>query len=343
MNRNSIGKTCQLAAVVIVVCSLIPRLQLFYFENGHWLKRDHYEVAYWSYLMIRAWIIALVGVVFGVVLFWLGSRLKSKSSSAKNNVSKFSGKRLAGVLVLIFSGLVVLVALPFIPAFFEKLRQNANPIVVSTTNHFTDADARSNLQATAARMMSLRVRASELDEQQRAEFQANFQKKYKPVIDKWCEAYQGHLPFAPENLTADKFVERIGRSASYFNYTFVLDGTTLCVEDSRNGVFVSYLNAPQAKQLMQLPKGQQPLPNTSVERQKITQMLTLDSGAQFKPDEIRITPTAFSTGINGGAYVEVGGDPNNAVTWKYTLVFGADGKLVYYMRGHDTLIRQKSD
>jgi hypothetical protein len=343
MNRKFAGRICQLAAVVIVVCSLIPRLQLFYFENGHWLKRDHYEVTYWNYLMIRAWLIVLVGVIIGAVLFWLGSRLKSKPASVGDKSSKFSGKRAAGIIFLIFFGLLVLAALPFAPALFERLHPSNHQIVIPTTSHFSAAAARTNLQATATRIMNVRVRASEFDEQQKAEFQANFQSKYKPAIDKWCLAYQKHLPFAPEDLTADKFVERIGRSTSYFNYTFVVDGTTLCVEDSRNGIFVSYLNAPQAKQLMQLPSGEQPSSNTSVERQEITQILALDSGVRFNPDEIRITPTAFSTGINGGAYVEIGGDPNNAVTWKYTLVFGADGKLAYYMRGHDSLIKQKTN
>jgi len=281
-------------------------------------------------------------MIIGAILFWLGNRLKSKPVRVGDRPQKFSGKKVTGIILLIFFGLLVLVVLPFAPAFFERLHQSNHQTLIPSTNHFSAAAARTNLQATATRIMNARVRAPEFDEQQKAEFQANFQSKYKPAIDKWCLAYHGHLSFAPEDLTADKFVERIGRSASYFNYTFVVDGTTLCVEDSRNGIFVSYLNAPQTKQLMQLPSGQQPSSNTSVEKQEITQMLALDSGVRFKPDEIRITPTAFSTGINGGVYVEIGGDPNNAVTWKYTLVFGADGKLAYYMRRHDSLIRQKT-
>jgi hypothetical protein len=31
--------------------------------------------------------------------------------------------------------------------------------------------------------------------------------------------------------------------------------------------------------------------------------------------------------------VHVGGDPNNAASWKYDMVFGADGKLAYYLKG----------
>jgi hypothetical protein len=54
----------------------------------------------------------------------------------------------------------------------------------------------------------------------------------------------------------------------------------------------------------------------------------------FPPAEIRIIPTAFSSSMNGGVHVNVGGDPNNAASWKYTLVFDPDGKLSYYCRGN---------
>jgi hypothetical protein len=39
--------------------------------------------------------------------------------------------------------------------------------------------------------------------------------------------------------------------------------------------------------------------------------------------------------VNGGAFVNVGGDLNNGYTWKYTLVFGDDSKLIYYCKGRD--------
>jgi len=37
--------------------------------------------------------------------------------------------------------------------------------------------------------------------------------------------------------------------------------------------------------------------------------------------------------MNGGVQVIVGGDPVNIASWKFTLVFGPDGKLNYYCRG----------
>jgi hypothetical protein len=70
-----------------------------------------------------------------------------------------------------------------------------------------------------------------------------------------------------------------------------------------------------------------------VSKEKLMQMLNSDSEAGFKPEDVRVIPSGFSSGLSGGAYVEVGGDPNNCLTWKYTLIFGADGKLAYYLKG----------
>ena len=44
-------------------------------------------------------------------------------------------------------------------------------------------------------------------------------------------------------------------------------------------------------------------------------------------------PSGYSGALNGGAIVNVGGNPDNAASWKYDMVFGADGRLVYYLRG----------
>ena len=63
-------------------------------------------------------------------------------------------------------------------------------------------------------------------------------------------------------------------------------------------------------------------------------MLNLDSGTNFPPAEIRVVPTAFSSAMNGGAHVNVGGDPINSASWNFTMVFGLDGNLNYYLRGN---------
>jgi hypothetical protein len=64
-------------------------------------------------------------------------------------------------------------------------------------------------------------------------------------------------------------------------------------------------------------------------------MVNVDSGVEFKPNEVIIRPTAISCALNGGAFVELlptGADPNNGLSSKIDLVFGPDGKLVNYDR-----------
>lgn len=62
--------------------------------------------------------------------------------------------------------------------------------------------------------------------------------------------------------------------------------------------------------------------------------LFAEGGNQFSPNEIRLIPNRYSGALNGSAFVNVGGDPNNAASWKYDMIFDADGKLVYYLKGH---------
>ena len=116
-------------------------------------------------------------------------------------------------------------------------------------------------------------------------------------------------------------------------YMFVFDGITLGIAEVNGSAHVSYMNTPQAKKLMALPDAP-PTTDLSATRNEITKMLTADSGIDFPPAEIRIIPTAFSSALNGGFHVNVGGDPNNVASWKYTLVFGTDGNLNYYCKGY---------
>jgi len=48
-----------------------------------------------------------------------------------------------------------------------------------------------------------------------------------------------------------------------------------------------------------------------------------------------MTPTGFSSAINGGAIVEVGGNPANAASWNYTVIFDSNGTINYYIRGKE--------
>lgn len=181
----------------------------------------------------------------------------------------------------------------------------------------------------------IRRRASELSDSQRAQFLADFEKRYRPAIEHWFDAYHGHLPFAADAVTPDKLVENIGADASFGEYVFVVDGITLGVRDSKGTAQVDYLNDPkQTRKMSALPNGAEaPIPDMPVNRQEVTQMVATDSGTQFPPNEVRMTPSGFSGALNGGELVHVGGDARNGATWKFDMVFGADGKLAYYLRG----------
>jgi hypothetical protein len=85
-----------------------------------------------------------------------------------------------------------------------------------------------------------------------------------------------------------------------------------------------------------VPDGSEaPRTQSPVSAQDVAQMIQTDAGQEFAARDVRITPSGFSGRLNGGAVVEVGGDPDNSVAWKYNLVFGPDGVLAYSLKGHD--------
>lgn len=333
MNRNRLGIVCQVVAVLTIACSMIPRAKLFYFENGHWLKRSQTDVVNWDYLILRSWCVIAVGVLAGAILFWLGSRLKTNSAGiSASPASRFSAKRLVIIFGMIFIGTLLVISLPNVAGLLCQLDRSDRQIVPPPAHHLTAVEAQTNLAKAIARI-NVRVRPSEFNEEQMAEFRTNFDRKYRPAVSNWCNAYKGHLPFSLAALTADKFVERLGRGESFYTYTFMVDGVTVCVTDENGSARMFYLNAPQTQQLMGLPKGSSPFQESPIPKNEIKKMLKLDSGADFADGDINIIPSGFSSALNGGAYVSIGGDPNNSATWKYTLVFGSDGKLAYYLKG----------
>jgi len=181
----------------------------------------------------------------------------------------------------------------------------------------------------------LKTRYSDFSDAERAEFQSNFVARYKPALDKWANAFSGRVPFSPDEITPDKFAERIGPTARYHEYIFVVDGITIGVADKvGTAARVDYLNAPtQTRQLATIPtSGQPPIATVPITRDEIIQMLYADGGVQFKPSDIRITPTGISGSLNGGAYIGVGGNPDNEASWDYDIVLGSDGKLAFYLR-----------
>jgi len=171
-----------------------------------------------------------------------------------------------------------------------------------------------------------RTSRTQLTEVEITALETVFAERLKPAFADWCDAYAGHVPFAPDALTTTNFFEKIGRGNSAM-YIFMVNGITFGIADVTGTAHVSYLNAPESK------KGTPPTTDIPVTRDQLAKMLKADSGIDFSPTEIRMVPTAFSSAMNGGVNVSVGGDAVNIASWKFTLVFGPEGKLNYYQRG----------
>jgi hypothetical protein len=180
----------------------------------------------------------------------------------------------------------------------------------------------------------IREHVSDMTPEEKAKFEREFLEKIKPAVVRWCKVYDGHIPFRPEDVTPDKLREHIFPGSSVQGYGFVIDGTTLSVAEYHGAVFVDYLMSPAAKQLFQLPKNSPPPADVSVAREEILKLLRADSGTDFPPNEIAITPTSRSGAMNGGIAVDVGKELHAAASPlpKYSMVFGPDGNLACYMR-----------
>ena len=170
---------------------------------------------------------------------------------------------------------------------------------------------------------------------EKAELAKKFKEKFLPAVEKWFNAYEGHIPFRPEDLTLDKFHSRLGD----YMYTFMIDrDTTFTIQDSKDpkGVAkVSYLMSRKAAvEINSLPgNGFVPDLTIPIKREDVIRMVKADSGVEFTPNEVLIKPTAAACALNGGAFVDIlptGADPNNALNFKISMVFGPDGNLVNY-------------
>lgn len=181
--------------------------------------------------------------------------------------------------------------------------------------------------------ITLKFRANEFSDKEKTDFAENFKTKYRPAILKWTAADHGHVPISPADVTIDKLAERVGNDI-YSEYIFVVDGVTLGVRDSKAEVTVDYLNVRRETQkLNTLANGSEvPKVTSPVNQQDILKMVRDDIGAQVAAKDVRTISSGISSGLNGGAVVEVGGDPNNFASWRLNLVFSADGSLAYYLK-----------
>jgi hypothetical protein len=177
------------------------------------------------------------------------------------------------------------------------------------------------------------VRAGDLSAAEKSELAKKFREKFRPAMERWSKAYGDRLPIQPDDVTLDKFVERLGDGL----YTFVLGDFTLTFDESKDSAKVSYLASRKAMiQLNNSPTGEVPKTDLPVTREEITRMVQADTGMGFKPNEILMTPTGTAFAMNGGANIRIG-PPKTALPAvsgpdKLDIIIGPDGKLAYYMR-----------
>jgi hypothetical protein len=243
------------------------------------------------------------------------------------------------------TSLLALCVLLGIVAFLIATRKPApNPVIPGTpdTPPEVSADAK-HTDATPKRrrpgtvLPRIRQNASEMRTEDNVKFRKEFAERIKPAVDRWCKVYAGHLPFSPEQVTPDTFIECLFPDSPGQSFTFVIGGVTLSVTDDHGLAFVDYMMAAAAKQLFQLPSNPSSPSTPSLTRDEILRLLRADSGKDFPPDEIAIRPTALSTTMNGGVSVDVGKGVNAEAMPlpKYAMVFGPDGNLVSYGRSDD--------
>lgn len=183
-------------------------------------------------------------------------------------------------------------------------------------------------------MSNLKTRFAEFSDAEKDEFRSNLVARYKPSFSNWCSAFSGHVPLSPGDVTLDNFAERVGRTAAYREYVFVANGITLGIQDTKGVARVDYLNDPtQTGKMQQMPSGgQAPVIAPVVSRDEVIAMLAAEGGVEFKPNDIRMTPTGLSGALNGRTIVNVGGTPDNAASFEYGMVFGSDAKLAFYIK-----------
>lgn len=188
------------------------------------------------------------------------------------------------------------------------------------------------------RLRHVKEHVSQMTQAEREAFDKKFLEKIKPAVDQWCKIYEGHLPFRPEEVTADTLRERAFPDRAFQGYSFVINGTTLGVCDDHGTLHVDYLMSAAANELFRIPTNPPPPAAMSVTREEILRLIKADSGGkEFPPDQIAIRPTSASGGMNGGVSVDVGEGVNAAYMPlpKFAYVFDPEGKLACYLRGLD--------
>jgi uncharacterized membrane protein YiaA len=77
MKRVPAGFVCQIAGIAVMVLGLWPVLRV-YQKSQPDARLSYHDIAYSDYSTVLSVIILLVGFAVGIILLWLGSRIKSR-------------------------------------------------------------------------------------------------------------------------------------------------------------------------------------------------------------------------------------------------------------------------
>jgi hypothetical protein len=176
------------------------------------------------------------------------------------------------------------------------------------------------------------IPAWELTAGESAELTNKFEREFRPAFEKWCMAYEWHVPISPPDFTVRSFRTRLGD----FSYIFDVDGYRLSFYEKNGVATLDYFSAPEAMELNRLPPdGTSPDVTVPVRAEDMIRMAKSDMGSEFKTNDVIIRPTGAACALMGGAFVEflpAGADPENFLSYKLIVVFGPKGVLLDYQR-----------
>jgi hypothetical protein len=176
----------------------------------------------------------------------------------------------------------------------------------------------------------LAERKAELSPGELKQLEWLFRERLKPALQRWAQAYDGRIPFNPEEVAMENLHSRLGDHPGRYAYTFMVNGSTLSFVEQEGNYAVGYLSAPDAPKLNDVHGGQTPIVTVPVTKEQVIAMVKADIGEEFPMEEVRISPTGLACAINGGAFVRVKPLGKNNEVGVVNLVIGPDGKLISY-------------
>jgi hypothetical protein len=173
--------------------------------------------------------------------------------------------------------------------------------------------------------------ASRLTPAERKTLEELFAERFKPAIDKWANAYKGHIPFDVSEINLSNFY-----AVSAGCYTFMIGSTTFVIYNSKDKAKVFYLMTKQgAHDFNSIPTDGKPRDlSVPITKEEVLPMAEADTGLHYELKDIVIRPTGAYCVIDGGADVEVGIKHENgmeiAAIDNLSFTLGKDGKFITY-------------